>query len=133
LVTKLERNPEAQGWWAEFSEHTMHVTSNYKGKSDIERYRIIFKDGFQVFKEYKGKIGKIIDRSVVWLIQLIDRLGIVITNIANDQYVTRLRESLAALSDDLFWQDQDGNRYFDAEAAGILAQSVADVMKDQFK
>jgi hypothetical protein len=40
---------------------------------------------------------------------------------------------LAALGDDLFWQDQSGNRYFDAEAAGILTASIGDVIKNQFK
>jgi hypothetical protein len=60
-------------------------------------------------------------------------MNVVITNVANDKLVARLRESLAALSDDLFWQDQQGNRYFDSEAAGILAESVGETIKNQLK
>lgn len=129
------------------------MTRNYKGKQDIDKYRELFHSGIHIFREYRPKLNKIIDR-----------MNVVMDNIANDQFIARLRESLATLSDDLFWQDQDGNRYlphpspiglprpsplslplphpalklivtryFDAEAGGTLASSVSDVIRNQFQ
>lgn len=122
LIAKLQNNSDALNWWAEFRDHTLHITGNYRGKEDLDKYRDIFRNGFKIFREHKSKIGHIIER-----------MNIVISNIANDKLILRLRESLAALSDDLFWQDQDGNRYFDTEAGGVLASSVGDVIRNQFR
>jgi len=122
LVRKLEKDEEARNWWTEFRDHTVTVTKAYKGRQDLEKYRDLFRRGYRIFREHKRLINRIIER-----------MNIVVTNIANDTLVERLRESLAALSDDLFWTDQSGNRYFDAEAAGILASSVSDVIRSQFK
>jgi len=56
-----------------------------------------------------------------------------LNNIANDEYILKLRESLGAISDDLYWQDKDGNRYIDGEAAGVLLSSVTDVIRSKFR
>jgi len=122
LVNKLQNNPEAQKWWSEFRDHTLSITKNYHGRADVDKYRDMFHRGFKIFKEHKTKINHVIDR-----------MNVVLNNIANDEMVLRLRESLATLSDDLFWQDQEGNRYFDAEAGGVLASSVSDVIRNQFQ
>jgi len=122
LARKLEKDQDAQQWWSEFREHTLRVTQSYNGKQDLEKYRELFRSGYRIFKDHKPRINRIIDR-----------MDVVVTNISNDQLVNRLRESLATLSDDLFWKDQHGNRFFDAEAAGILASSVSDVIRTQFQ
>jgi hypothetical protein len=121
LARKLDTE-EAHAWWSEFRDHTLHVAKNYSGKKDIEKYRDIFRRGLRQFQEHKPRLNRIIDR-----------MNIVLTNIANDKLVSRLRESVAIMADDLFWQDQNGNRYFDSEAAGILGSSISDVIRDQFK
>lgn len=98
-MRKVENNPEAQKWWSDFRDHTLNMVKNYKGRQDIDKYRDMFHQGFQIFRDYKPKLNRIIDR-----------MNVVVSNIANDELVLRLRESLSALSDDLFWQDQEGNR-----------------------
>jgi len=121
-LAKEVDNSEAHAWWADFKRHVMHVTQNYQGKQDIEEFRDIFHRGYQIFKKQRPQVNEIIDR-----------MNIVMENISNDKMVARLRESLAALSDDLYWTDSNGNRYFDTEAAGMLASSISDVIKNQFK
>jgi len=98
------------------------VLKNYQGKKDLEKFRDIFHRGLQLFREQRPRLNKIVDR-----------MKVVITNIANDKLVARLRESLSVMADDLFWQDQNGNRYFDADSAGILAASITDVIRSQFQ
>jgi hypothetical protein len=122
LVKKLEKDDEAQQWWGEFKEHTLRTVKTYKGKDDIEAFRDIFSRGLRIFREHLNRVNKIIDRA-----------NVVLFNIGNDKLVSRLRESLATLKDDLFWEDQSGNKYFDSQAAGILASSISDVIKNQFK
>jgi len=122
LIESLRNNNEAREWWSEFKDHTLHITEHYKGKEDIDKYRDIFQKGFRVFQQHKPRINRVIDR-----------MNVVVTNMANDELVMRLRESLSAVSDDLFWQDMDGNRYFDADAAGVLASSISEVIRNQFK
>lgn len=90
--------------------------------NSCSRFRSIFNEGLDLFKEHRKKVDKIIDRAR----RCID-------NINNDEFVNRLRERLSCLSDDLFWKDQNGRRYFDAEAAGILGSSITNVIKDEFK
>lgn len=99
LVNDFQNHPEAQKWWAEFKDHTLRITRQYRGREDIEKYRDMFNRGFRIFQQHRPKIDK-----------TLDRMNVVLENIANDEMVMRLRESMAALSDDLFWQDADGNR-----------------------
>jgi len=122
LTQKIENNPEAQTWWGSFKEQTLSSSSNYKGKQDIEKFRVLFRKSVPIFSKFKNEINEVLGN-----------MNDVVTNMANDKLVERLRESLATLQDDLFWKDQDGNRYFDADAAGVLTQSVTDVIKNQFK
>jgi len=122
LYSSVQNNPHAKSWWSEFRDHTQRASANYRGREDIERFRILFREGFQIFKEHRDQINDIVDR-----------LSTVIDNIVNDQYLVRLQESLSVLSDDLVWQDKDGNRYLDTEAVSQMASSVSDVLRDQFK
>lgn len=120
--SSLESHAEAQKWWTEFKEHMLRITQNYRGEQDLNKMRDMFHRGFKVFEQHREELEMIIDR-----------MNMVISNISNDEFVLKLRESLSALSDDLYWQDQEGNRYFDADAGGVLASSVSDVIRTQFK
>mgnify|MGYP006973277377 CR=1 FL=1 len=99
LLKELRDNVEASRWWNEFRTHTIKVSSNYRGREDIEKFRDIFNDGLRIFKDYDEKVQ-----------QIIDQMNLVVNNISNDECICKLRESLSTLSDDLFWRDKDGNR-----------------------
>jgi hypothetical protein len=122
LVKKLDNDNEAQQWWDTFKEHTLRSVKSYKGVEDINVFRDIFRQGIQIFREHIDDINEIINRA-----------NVVLANIGNDKLVARLQESLAVLKDDLFWEDQMGNRYFDADAAGVLVSSIGETIKTQFK
>eukprot|EP01126_Amoeba_proteus_P050416 TRINITY_DN5950_c0_g2_i1.p1 TRINITY_DN5950_c0_g2~~TRINITY_DN5950_c0_g2_i1.p1 ORF type:complete len:343 (+),score=82.06 TRINITY_DN5950_c0_g2_i1:1197-2225(+) len=115
-------NQEAQLWWTTFKEQILQVVGSYKGKEDLNKFRDVFDKGAKIFQDYQPKI-----------IKIVDSMGLVITNITNDEYVARLKESLSMLTTDLFWNDQDGNSYFDTEAAGILVSAIGGVIRNQFK
>jgi len=55
------------------------------------------------------------------------------TNIAADDCVVKLRESLGAISDDLYWQDKDGNRYVDKDSVGVLVSTITDMIRSKFQ
>eukprot|EP01126_Amoeba_proteus_P050410 TRINITY_DN5950_c0_g1_i11.p1 TRINITY_DN5950_c0_g1~~TRINITY_DN5950_c0_g1_i11.p1 ORF type:complete len:430 (-),score=106.37 TRINITY_DN5950_c0_g1_i11:83-1372(-) len=121
LTSSLMENQEAQLWWATFREQVLQVVGTYKGKEDLNKFREIFDKCGKIFQDYQPKI-----------IKIVDSMGLVITNITNDEYVARLKESLSMLTTDLFWNDQDGNSYFDTEAAGILVSAIGGVIRNQF-
>jgi len=122
LQKNVRTNEKALRWWAKFRRHTEHVTTNYKGKEDLEEFRRMFRKGYVIFKGHKDEI-----------VDVIDRLSRVLDNISNDKYILRLQESLSTLSDDLVWQDSDGKRYLDQESVNHLSNSITGVLREQFK
>jgi len=121
LVKEFDSNKEAGEWWNEFKDHTLKVAKNYHGKDDLNKFRDLFQRGLDIFRDVRPKLDK-----------LFDRMSDVLNNIANDEYVLKLRESLGAISDDLYWQDKEGKRYIDGDAAGVLLSSVSDVIRNKF-
>jgi len=121
LRDSLHENRDAVKWWSEFREHTIKVTTDYSGPEDIDKFKNLFREGFRIFKDERPMLDDILEK-----------LSIVLDNMANDKYVVRLQESLSALSDELIWRDSEGNRYIDREATAQLASCLSEVLREQF-
>jgi len=122
LSYDLRQDEYALHWWAKFRKHMISATSDYQGKEDLDKFRVLFRKGYKIYMYHRKNVDRIVDR-----------LSTVISNITNDKYVNRLQDSLSALSDDLVWKDKDGKRYMDRDATSQLASTISAVLKDQFK
>jgi len=122
LYEKIKDNERIEAWWEEFKSHTQKIGKSYKSKDDLKEYRKMFDEGYEIFEEFRDDINKIVDQ-----------MGEVVDNITNDKLVKELREKVGSISDELVWQDKDGNSHIDTSAAKSLAATITEAMQKEFK
>jgi len=122
LFDKFQHDERVNAWWEEFKTHTQKILKSYKDKEELEEYRKMFNEGYDIFEDYADDLSKVIDQ-----------MSEVVDNITNDKLVKDLRERVGSISDDLMWKDAQGNAHVDTGAAKSLAATVTEAMRKEFK
>jgi len=122
LITAVEVDERAKDWYSKFRETVLHVATSYSDTSELNEFRKLANEAREIFSKHEDAVRAVLEGAR----EMLD-------NISNDKLLQRLKDSVATLSDDLYWEDKSGNRYFDVNVAGILGASISDVIKEQFK